>query len=114
MKLVFLKLTKHKPDECQGSDIEQEEQAPLKLYWVNTGNFIILPNTIYFKMWLLCKSIIYLIDLYEMSYNAGNLYEYAQDYKIFSLIVDSVNIIDIFMHFFTAVKVGELTEKAKI
>ena len=42
------------------------DDEALKPRWYESGTYIIKPNTVYFKFWLVSKSILYLVDLYDV------------------------------------------------
>lgn len=62
-----------------------------------------MPNTYVYKTWVLFKSLIYLLDLYQVTYLAA--LNFKTDEKIFdqwNVFVTSLNIMDIIVSFVTA------------
>ena len=74
--------------------------------WYATGSFTIMSNNYHFKIWVLTKSVIYLLDLYQVIYLAAQ--NFSDDNKFFenwNYFVTILNILDIFVSFITSVKV---------
>ena len=71
---------------------------------------MIQPNTIWYMVWDVTKSIMYMISLYTLAYAAAFKYEGDDSAANFELIVDLVQIVDIIHVFFTATKVANLSQ----
>ena len=104
-----------KPVDLQENlDKEDDYEEIKKDRWYATGSFTIMPNTYVYKTWVLFKSLIYLLDLYQVTYLAA--LNFKTDEKIFdqwNFFVTSLNIMDIIVSFVTAHIYTELNMKAQ-
>jgi hypothetical protein len=71
---------------------------------------VIQPNTIWYMVWDVTKSIMYMISLYTLAYAAAFKYKGDDSAANFEFIVDLVQIVDIIHVFFTATKVANLSQ----
>lgn len=96
--------------------IDYEDEEPGIMWWFETGNFCLLPQTNHFQIWMLMKSFLYIIDMYylvfEMAFQAHELeeHDHLEQHKPFSELVNVVQIIDMILHCFTAIKQTEVTD----
>jgi hypothetical protein len=90
--------------------VETEEEETKFLPWYIEGTFTLLPNTRWFKVWLICKSLLYLFDLYILTYQIA--FDYDQGSLRFYYTIVAINFLDMFIHFFTAVENKNLTTYA--
>jgi hypothetical protein len=92
--------------------IEVEKEVP----WYVSGVFTVIPDTLSFKIWVLFKSILYLCDLYILSYSAAFSFDTGADHKLkmtWFYSISGLQIIDIILRFFTAVKLVDLNPRAR-
>jgi hypothetical protein len=93
-------------------DYSAEFQADrtIKKAWYESGSYIIMPDTIWYLIWDVVKSCMYMISLYTLAYSAAFKFEGENSFEVFELVVDLVQIVDIIHTFFTAKKVRSLTQ----
>lgn len=69
-----------------------------------------MPDTIWYLIWDVVKSCMYMTSLYTLAYSAAFRFEGENSFEVFELVVDIVQIVDIIHTFFTAKKVRSLTQ----
>lgn len=79
----------------------------VKLKWYENGKFILMPNNWYFNLWRAGKGFVYLTSMYILTYDMAFNFEAPSDIYLY---VDVIQLIDITLTFFTAVKVRNLSE----
>lgn len=70
---------------------------------------MILPNTTWYRLWDIFKSVGYMISLYTLAYDAAFQFDSGTKTEGFEQLIDVIQIIDIFHTFFTAKKVRSLS-----
>lgn len=71
-----------------------------------------MPDRVWFKLFVLFKSLIYLVDLYQLSYSAAFEFNDHDQTNGWFTFVSVLNVVDMMMNFFTSVKHIELNEQA--
>ena len=83
---------------------------PVKKKWYESGSYIIMPNTNWYLVWDVNKSILYMISLYTLAFAAAFQFKGENEAATFELLVDVVQIIDILHTFLTSIKVRQLSQ----
>ena len=87
----------------------EKDKDPVKTPWYETGYYTLHPENRWFKIWVFVKSLMYLMDIYDVTYSAAFNFERTTE-PFFMYLVNAINIIDCVLHFFTAVHIRELNE----
>ena len=92
-------------------DVSGDKLEPVvkQIKWYESGTYIIVPDKIYWKIWVVFKSSVYLISIYQLLFFFAFKQYYWTPFGSVALFVQSL---DAFLHFFTAVHVSEMTERA--
>lgn len=69
-----------------------------------------MPNTNWYLVWDVFKSIMYMISLYTLAYSAAFRFQGENSASDFEFVVDLIQIIDIVHTFLTATKVRSLSQ----
>lgn len=88
--------------------MEDIHKDALKKSWYESGVYVIMPNTIYYLIWDVTKSVMYMISLYTLAYSAAFKFEGPNSFETFEFVVDIIQSLDIVHTFFTATKVRSL------
>lgn len=67
------------------------------------------PNTLWYMIWDVVKSVLYMVSLYTLAYAAGFKFQGKNDVETFEFVVDLVQIIDIIHVFFIGKKANEFS-----
>jgi hypothetical protein len=73
------------------------------------GQYVISPNSTWYQLWDMTKSIGYMISLYTLAYDAAFMFESGTKTETFERLIDMIQIVDIVHTFFTAKKVRSLS-----
>lgn len=90
-------------------NFDQQTTETVKKAWYESGAYVIRPNTIWYMIWDVVKSVLYMISLYTLAYAAAFKFQGPNDYEDFEFVVDLVQILDIIHVFFIAKKVNEFS-----
>lgn len=91
------------------STFEGKDKDVIKKSWYESGAYVIKPSSIWYMVWDVTKSVMYMISLYTLAYAAAFKYQSDDSAADFEFVVDLIQIVDIIHVFFCATKVQSLS-----
>jgi hypothetical protein len=88
---------------------ENEPDQP-KSKWYESGTYVIKPNTIYYLIWDVTKSVLYMVSIYTLAFAAAFKFEGDNGAESFEFFVDLIQLLDIIHVFFCATKIYQLSQ----
>ena len=97
-------------DRTQRQMWDQTADEKTKRAWYE-GMYVISPTTIYYRLWDIFKSVLYMTSLYTLAYDAAFFFESGIQTAGFEMFIDLIQICDVLLTFFTAKRVRDLSNR---